>query len=153
MFDLDKFKEINDKYGHLAGDKILKKMAETLRSAIRTSDIAYRFGGEEFTVLLPGATTEEAQMRAEEIRKKIEWELTSFAQKQSINRPITASIGCASASMIPEWEKPQEIIRLAEIEEKMKEFSDQALYFSKNSGRNKVSVYEPGMSGSVEKAV
>ncbi|MDQ7082186.1 MAG: GGDEF domain-containing protein [Aquificota bacterium] len=69
MLDLDNFKEINDTYGHLAGDKVLKEIGNILRNYLRAKDVPARTGGEEFTIILPGITKEEALMVAERLRK------------------------------------------------------------------------------------
>ena len=71
MIDFDHFKMVNDGYGHVAGDQALKRMADIINQKVRSSDIVYRFGGEEFLVLLPATTSEGARHIADEIRQEI----------------------------------------------------------------------------------
>src|SRR3989344_59762 len=72
FFDIDHFKNVNDKYGHDMGDKVLRKVAETIRSALRTGDTTARWGGEEMIASLLGADEKDTVIKAEEIRKKVE---------------------------------------------------------------------------------
>lgn len=118
MIDIDNFKKINDTYGHLFGDKVLKKVAETIRKTLRSSDIAIRYGGEEFLVILPHTDLESAKIVGERLRKTIE--------KLDIDGiKITISIGIADNSLSPRLE---DLIRKA----------DQALYIAKRTGKNRV---------------
>ncbi|MGB9808751.1 MAG: GGDEF domain-containing protein, partial [Caldanaerobacter sp.] len=71
MFDLDNFKQINDTYGHLIGDEVLKEVARRIKNNVRSGDIVARFGGEEFAVILPKLTAEQAYMIAERIRTEV----------------------------------------------------------------------------------
>ncbi len=120
MLDIDFFKAYNDTYGHLAGDQLLRTMGELIRSSIRSMDVAFRYGGEEFTVLLPEARLDDAYKVAERIRKTIE----SKASSKPI--PVTVSLGVAS------WPSDgvtrEEIIGCA----------DAALYRAKQAGRNRI---------------
>ena len=122
MADIDLFKVYNDIYGHLAGDQVLRKVGKYIESSVRATDMAFRYGGEEFAIILPEASVQEAYQVAERIRKTIE-------SKTSIRAmPITVSLGIAS------WPGDgvmrEEIIRAA----------DAALYHAKNSGRNRTSL-------------
>ncbi|HXZ97151.1 MAG TPA: diguanylate cyclase [Burkholderiales bacterium] len=124
MIDIDYFKQVNDTYGHEAGDVVLTEIAALLKSQIRGSDIACRFGGEEFALVLPDATLDGVQRRAEDI-----WEatgrLTPKFSSQQLGR-ITASFGVA---LSPEHAgDPESLLRAA----------DQALYQAKAAGRDRV---------------
>ncbi|GAG77416.1 unnamed protein product, partial [marine sediment metagenome] len=87
---VDLFKAYNDTYGHLAGDKVLRKIGSYIKDSIRTVDMAFRYGGEEFTVILPEAQLDDAYKVAERIRKIIESKMPSSAI------PITVSLGVAN---------------------------------------------------------
>lgn len=122
-FDLDHFKRVNDTYGHPAGDKVLIGVTETVRSAIRGSDIFARTGGEEFSILLPNTSLENSVANAERIRQSIEKLETRLDDDTSIK--VTVSIGVAK------WidgEKASQFLQRA----------DQNLYKAKESGRNRV---------------
>lgn len=121
MLDLDQFKAFNDRCGHLAGDRALRRVGAILQEAVRDTDVAARYGGEELCVVLPGRSLHEATAVAERLRSRIEEELASEG--------ITASFGVAA---YPEHGRtPLELLGAA----------DQALYVSKRSGRNRVSVF------------
>lgn len=126
MFDIDHFKKINDTYGHPAGDKVIQTLAQTVGQSIRETDIAGRYGGEEFAVLLPGVDSMGARLFAERLRKRVE-ALKVFHEGQEIQ--FTISIGIADMG-----EKPK-------THEHLIQLADQALYESKHSGRNKVTVH------------
>jgi diguanylate cyclase (GGDEF)-like protein len=126
MMDLDYFKRINDRFGHEAGDVVLKEIAALLKSQIRGSDIASRFGGEEFALVLPDATLEAVQRRAEGIRAAIH-RLKLEYRGQPLGK-ITASFGVALA---PDHAgDPESLLRA----------SDRALYDAKAAGRDRVVV-------------
>ena len=123
LMDLDHFKEINDTYGHQAGDEILIAIAKTISEQIRGSDIAFRYGGEEFMVVMPEIGEADAFDRAEELRKVIKTQSLQFGEK-SIQ--VTTSIG---VSTYPEHgESSDEVLTHA----------DNALYEAKSLGRNQV---------------
>ena len=128
MIDIDYFKKINDTYGHDAGDNILKTVSTILLNSIRESDLAVRFGGEEFLVILTNLKSKEDLLKtAEKIREAVE--KTKFnAGKNIINK--TVSIG--GALYPDDCEKPWECIK----------FADLALYKAKNTGRNKVVIFD-----------
>ena len=126
MIDIDNFKIINDTYGHLVGDEILAMLAQLINKNSRTYDIAVRFGGEEFVLLLPGAAIEQAKVVAEKIRKTVETH--KFATKEGITLHITISIGVSTL-------KPGILSLEALLEE-----ADVALYESKQQGRNCVTI-------------
>ena len=124
VIDIDHFKRLNDTYGHDAGDHVLERTGELLRAATRNSDIACRFGGEEFAVILPGATLLVARNRAEAIRSALEAMTIDF-NGQAIG-PLTVSAGVAS---MPPHEQDWTFAM---------QQADRALYAAKQSGRNKV---------------
>ena len=122
MMDLDFFKKVNDQYGHLKGDEVLKESAATLRKCLRSTDLLARYGGEEFCALLPALDTAHAIELAERIRKQIE--ICSFqSEKGDFN--VTMSIGVARYSDA----KHQSL-------EDLVADADAALYAAKNAGRN-----------------
>jgi two-component system cell cycle response regulator len=123
MFDIDHFKQINDTYGHLAGDHVLKQLAAVIKSRIRREDILARYGGEEFSIVLPEIDSYNAQQFAEKIRMLTEKAVFKFEDTEI---PVTISIGVASLS--PDVQDPQEFVRQA----------DQHLYEAKSQGRNRV---------------
>jgi diguanylate cyclase (GGDEF)-like protein len=127
MADIDDFKKFNDTYGHPEGNKVLKNLANILRSNIREVDIVARYGGEEFIIILPEANREEAKKIAERIRSKVE--KCNFADgKNHLERKITISLGITSC--FQENITPQGLVQKV----------DQALYKAKRKGRNRVEV-------------
>ncbi len=119
MADIDHFKAVNDRYGHLAGDEVLKQVAQLLKSMVRAYDIVGRYGGEEFLVILPETRLEDARYLAERIRVRVKEEVTATA-------PITISLGVTM--MLSGDEGLDDIIKRA----------DKQLYLAKNGGRDKV---------------
>ena len=126
MLDMDNFKEVNDKFGHPAGDAILKHLSKILKSSFRVTDLIARYGGEEFVVLLNNINLREAYKIAESMRKKIS--NTKFYIPNNI-KPLhkTISIGAAEYNN--------------DLVEDFINNADKALYVAKNNGRNKVEVY------------
>ncbi len=125
LMDIDKFKNINDTYGHQAGDELLINMARMLASGVRESDSVIRFGGEEFLIFLPGANKASAMTVVEKLRSAIETSLFRFSNySESVN--ATASFGVASFP--DDADDVQRLIRLA----------DERLYQAKSDGRNLV---------------
>ncbi|HYE09351.1 MAG TPA: diguanylate cyclase [Patescibacteria group bacterium] len=125
MIDIDHFKMINDKYGHLAGDKVLKVLAKVCKGRIRRTDILGRFGGEEFLILLPETNKENAFKVASTIRESIA--NTKIVFKEETIR-ITISIGIETAIIVEENSSVDKLINNA----------DMALYKAKNNGRNQI---------------
>ncbi len=123
MFDIDHFKNVNDTYGHQCGDFILKQVANAALQTFRKTDTVFRFGGEEFVVILTETDIEQSTIPLERFRKTIET-LDLIYQNQKIN--ITVSIGACQLN--------NEIFTKEEFLEK----TDQALYKAKNSGRNQI---------------
>ena len=121
MLDLDHFKELNDRYGHQQGDVVLQELASTLRASMRDGETAYRYGGEEFAVLVTEGGPDDAAALAERLRERVE---TDF--KRGGRQLLTASFGIAT---LPEH---------AGDAEGLVSEADRALYSAKNSGRNRV---------------
>jgi diguanylate cyclase (GGDEF)-like protein len=128
LLDIDHFKHYNDTFGHLEGDKVLVRISQIIRSCLRKLDTAYRYGGEEFTVILPETTCEEARNVAERIRNAVKVE--KFDPDTEDDIIITISIGVTQYS--PEEELSAFIQR-----------ADKAMYSSKQNGRNKVTALIP----------
>jgi diguanylate cyclase (GGDEF)-like protein len=124
IFDIDHFKRFNDSHGHDAGDEVLRMVGRVLENCFRGSDTVCRYGGEEFTVLMPGASREEARQRAENLRATIAESQVEYLGKQLGNLTISAGIACWPESS-PEFD---ELFRAA----------DRALYQAKAAGRNRV---------------
>jgi two-component system, cell cycle response regulator len=130
MIDIDKFKGINDGYGHLAGDAALKEIAHRVEGQIRSMDTAARFGGDELAILLPEATAVEAARLAERIREVIA--AVPFALNSQITRSLTVSIGVASVA-------PGRLeTDLKAVADRLVADADAALYRAKALGRNRV---------------
>lgn len=123
LLDIDFFKRINDGYGHLAGDHVLKRVSRLLQSHTRREDVFARYGGEEFALLLPETDRSQALQQAERLRALVENQEIVFEQKQI---RVTLSIGVAVAHA--DIQKTQELLQEA----------DSYLYHAKNSGRNRV---------------
>lgn len=131
VLDIDHFKQINDTYGHPAGDAVLKQLARRLRALARSYDTVSRNGGEEFTVLLPDCRLEAALKAAERIRAAVERERFTLPGGQKIQ--LTLSIGAAA---YPECLDEPDGLQLVQL-------ADQALYEAKHAGRNRVSGTPP----------
>lgn len=128
MLDVDEFKSYNDRFGHPAGDEALRTVGSILRQNLRGADVAVRYGGEEFSVLLPNTSTDEALAIAQRIRSHVE--RTDFP-----HRRVTISIGVASRTS--ELDVVDDLISAA----------DKALFRAKKSGRNNVQIYDPLIDG------
>lgn len=126
MFDIDHFKRVNDKFGHIFGDEILKGIGNILMKSVRTCDTAFRYGGEEFSVILTETRKEKALISAERIRKKIAD--TVFKMKNKTAK-VTISGGIS------------EFDRKTQSKESLIAKTDKALYSAKKQGRNRVVVY------------
>ncbi len=125
LLDLDHFKEYNDTYGHLEGDKVLVRFSQIIKSCLRTNDSAYRYGGEEFTVILPVTSSDEAKTVAQRIRSALEAERFSPENEEDVR--ITISIG------VTEYQHKEELSTFIQR-------ADKAMYLSKQNGRNKVTM-------------
>ncbi len=124
MLDVDHFKTVNDRYGHAAGDRALKLVAETLRSRTRVFDSIARYGGEEFVVVMPGATASDGMHAAERLRASIEG--ATFEPTAGTVHTLTVSIGVAFSES------------RAATPEQMLQDADAAMYRAKRAGRNRV---------------
>jgi diguanylate cyclase (GGDEF)-like protein len=131
MLDVDNFKQINDSYGHPLGDEALILLARSFRKILRKGDLIGRIGGEEFGILLPDTSEAEGQIIGELIRHEIEH--IKFEPRPGVLHVMTISIGLTNAA--PHHERPF-LMRNA----------DAALFEAKRRGRNRVVMFEPGMS-------
>jgi diguanylate cyclase len=127
MLDIDHFKRVNDTYGHLFGDKVIRAIAQVLASSVTARDLAARTGGEEFAVLLPGASLEAAEQLAETIRNRVAHGRIRRSNSDEAIGGITISVGVA-------------LRRGSEPIDRLMQRADEMLYASKRGGRNRVSV-------------
>jgi diguanylate cyclase (GGDEF)-like protein len=127
MIDIDNFKSINDRFGHLAGDAVIRGIGEILKRSVRKFDLCTRFGGEEFAIVMPGSGPENSASVAERIRQRIE----TFrpAEPDLTELRVTASIGMA----VSQGASARELISRA----------DQALYEAKRTGKNRLVEWQP----------
>lgn len=132
MTDIDFFKSVNDTYGHAVGDLVLQTIAKIIRGQLREYDIAGRYGGEEFSILLPFTKIEEAEMVAERLRKTIETKIIDISKVNPESEiktiKVTLSLGIYE---MQEDDNDEDLLKKA----------DKALYRAKNTGRNKVVVH------------
>jgi len=131
MIDIDRFKNINDTYGHAIGDKVIKKLAKTLLKYTRNSDVVVRFGGEEFVILLPNTNIEGAISIGKKIRSAIEEQEVKVNDIDNTILKFTVSIGISQC-----------ICKDEIIIDNLIRRTDEALYEAKRSGRNKVVAFE-----------
>lgn len=124
VLDIDLFKSINDRFGHAQGDSVIKRVADCASDCVRRTDMVFRYGGEEFVVLLRNTSSEGATRLAERIRQRIERMEWAFE-----NRPFTTTISAGVAELSP-----------SDTTAKLFARADQALYDAKQSGRNTVRV-------------
>ena len=130
LCDVDHFKLYNDRYGHLAGDDVLKAVATLVAQTVRKGDTVYRYGGEEFLAILPEQSLESATQAAERLRRGVE-DLEIPHAARSAPHVVTISLGLA---ILPPGEKKT-------ADELLKQ-ADDALYRAKNAGRNRLAIYE-----------
>ncbi len=131
LMDIDLFKQVNDQYGHQLGDKVLQEFSLRLKNSVRQYDILSRYGGEEFTLLLPNTNTSTAMIIAEKLRHTIAQPV--FCLEGGAELAVTASFGVAT-------------IQDEDIDwQKFISFADQALYQAKENGRNCVKLYNVGL--------
>lgn len=128
MLDIDHFKRLNDTFGHEAGDEVLRRVGEILSESVRSEDIACRYGGEEFLLILPPTEAETALLRAEDVRKRVA--SMRLASQGKLLQDVTVSIGL---STFPQVGKTLEDLVGA---------ADRALYAAKIGGRNRITVAE-----------
>lgn len=122
MLDVDYFKKVNDAHGHEAGDRVLQQVASLIINKVRAGDFAFRYGGEEFLMLLTEIDSQQAQVVAEKIRQHVESAEILLANETSIK--VTLSVGIAMTDGHPDYQR-------------LIERADKALYMAKNSGRNR----------------
>jgi diguanylate cyclase (GGDEF)-like protein len=134
MADIDKFKELNDNYGHRKGDEVLKEIGSVFMSSLRETDVVGRYGGEEFILFLPNSGEDEAFMISERIRKEIE-----RLEFIGLDRNVTVSFGISS---FPNH---------GTSKDELIEHADKALYFSKSNGRNKTSIWNIEINNSTNR--
>ncbi|MFS8112834.1 PleD family two-component system response regulator [Rhizobium jaguaris] len=123
--DIDRFKQVNDTYGHDAGDEVLREFAARIRSAVRGADLACRYGGEEFVVVMPDTSPEVSAAVAERLRAAVET-MPFTLRELGVALDVTASFGIASR------------LETVETPEQLMKYADRALYQAKNAGRNRV---------------
>ena len=126
ILDIDFFKKFNDKYGHQAGDAVLRFVAQNLKKSVRLTDIVCRYGGEEMTIILPNTTKEDAIALAQKICNKIG--STDFKINSNTMVNVTISLGVATYPVD------------ASAQNELIEFADSGLYFAKENGRNQVGI-------------
>jgi diguanylate cyclase (GGDEF)-like protein len=129
--DIDNFKMFNDKYGHLAGDEVIFQISKRLKKELREMDILSRFGGEEFTILLPNSNSRDAKSIAERIRKSIEGLVVPYNDE---TLHVTVSIGISTYNWFENINADDMLKR-----------ADDALYESKENGRNRSTLYRYGL--------
>jgi diguanylate cyclase (GGDEF)-like protein len=127
MIDIDRFKAVNDSYGHLVGDDVIRHLAKLIREQVRETDVSGRYGGEEFVILLADTHANDAMVFAERLRKTVEDSVVIY---NDIEIKYTISLGIAevesSLESVSQW----------------LEYVDKALYQSKENGRNKVTIHK-----------
>ena len=136
MLDIDHFKTVNDQFGHLVGDRVIKETSRRIQKTLRRVDSACRFGGEEFAILLPETPLAQATMVAERVCRLISHKPTISSE---LKISITASVGVASY-------EPDEILSVDTLLDR----ADQAMYYAKRNGRNQVKFYTPDLNGQFE---
>jgi diguanylate cyclase (GGDEF)-like protein len=129
MIDVDHFKTINDRYGHLVGDEVLRQLAHCINGEVRTSDVSARYGGEEFVILLPSTGADAGRLLAERIRQAVAAEVFNVAD---IEHPLPVTISIGVAEHLP---KPTDL-DLKVAGERLIALADLALYEAKAGGRN-----------------
>lgn len=135
--DVDRFKDVNDRYGHSVGSKLLKELGEHLKSYVRKGDTVFRYGGDEFVAVLSSCDLATARSVAERIRRSVEQKI--FLDREEIGVQSTVSIGIA---LFPDHAKTKrEVI----------DFADEAMYHVKKSTRNSVFVTEVGLGYGIER--
>jgi diguanylate cyclase (GGDEF)-like protein len=127
MIDIDNLKEINDTYGHHAGDKVIRAVSKKIQECIRQIDTAARYGGDEFAVILPNTSLADATVAAERMVDNVRHSPLTW-KKDQINPSISIGLGQYDADADPEDAASS---------------SDKALYMAKQAGKNTVRVFEP----------
>jgi diguanylate cyclase (GGDEF)-like protein len=125
LADVDYFKRFNDRYGHVVGDHALQRVAEVLATSLRPTDLIARFGGEEFAALLPSATTDQAVLAAERVRRTLAGRPVLVENDRDTSVELTLSVGVAQ-------------LRAGDTLQSLVAAADSALYRAKSTGRNRV---------------
>lgn len=133
LADLDYLREINNKFGHLAGDAVLTSIADIFRNFFRDYDVVARFGGEEFAILLPETEPENALPRIEKVRLAIE---KMSLQAPTFEKTIKVTMSFGLAGIDEQMPTAQRIIHQADL----------ALYAAKDGGRNQIRIYSPDLA-------
>jgi diguanylate cyclase (GGDEF)-like protein len=128
MLDLDHFKKVNDTHGHMAGDLVLVKVADSIRQHVRVYDVPARFGGEEFSVVLPETSLADSQVVSERLRKSVE-----NLEFSSLHGPFRVSVSIGVAPFVHAVNMTEDVLI---------ERADRALYHAKSGGRNRVVRYD-----------
>ncbi len=134
MLDIDHFKQVNDQFGHLVGDRVIVEVARRIQKALRSVDMACRYGGEEFAVLLPETTLMQAEMVASRLWKLVTRQPTVSGE---LVLKITVSVGVAT------YQQSDETLTVDALLDR----ADKAMYAAKESGRNQVAVFSEKMNG------
>ena len=137
LIDIDHFKEVNDVYGHLAGDAVLQELASVLNQSVREIDVLARYGGEEFVIILPEVEQKDAQIAAERIKHLVS---THIFRKDKDPIHLTVSIGMAIFPL-SSTKNPEDLFHLADL----------ALYLAKKKGRNRIEVSPPDVESNQPK--
>ena len=135
VIDLDRFKSVNDRYGHATGDAVLRHVAQRLAQGVRATDLPARYGGEEFAILLPDTDARGAEFLAEKLRQDVE---ASPVRDAGHTIRVTISVGVAAIHAPKRYD--------ATIEEDLIRRADEAMYEAKTGGRNRVVVAEPAQA-------
>jgi diguanylate cyclase (GGDEF)-like protein len=138
--DIDYFKQVNDRYGHPAGDRVLQRLAEVCKGALRAADLACRYGGEEFAFMLPETSLKTAGVVAERLRSKVSREVRIEVAPGAAG--ITVSLGVAAVDFAAGEAAGEAAVPLSEIIERLVKQADQALYTAKQHGRNQARTWQ-----------
>ena len=138
MVDIDDFKYYNDHNGHPAGDEALKTTAQTLKAALRVADVAFRYGGEEFCVLLPQTNLTEAGVIAERVRQRVSQTSYAYRESQPLGL-VSVSIGISTFS--EDIDNADKLIVAA----------DRALYNAKRQGKNRIEFFVDNLTSTARK--
>jgi diguanylate cyclase (GGDEF)-like protein len=139
IIDIDHFKAVNDTYGHLAGDRALRAIADRFKAQLREGDLIGRFGGEEFAILLPRTAAAEAGRVAERLRGHIANEPIAVGQGRGDSILVSVTVSAGVAELTDAGQDLDDLLATA----------DAALYEAKNAGRNRICVMAPAMAGQV----